>query len=440
MDNYDVIIIGTGAGGGTLARHLAPSGKRILLLERGDWLPRELENWDAEAVFVDNRYVSPTLGTTRTAGRSSPESTTTSAARQSSTAPRCSGCARRTSASCGITTGSRRRGRSPTTSSSRTTPWRSSSTRCTEPAARIRPNLPQAGPTPPRGLARTANPATRRRPDGGRLPPVPRSLRDHARRVEPSLLAAFDEHLRRLRLPRPCEVGCGGTRGAPRARAPERDPAHELEGHEARHERGGNRGHGGRRRPGRLGGAVHRRHRRRSCGAANSAKLLLQSASEKHANGLANGSDQVGRNCMFHDSTAVLALSREENAPPSRRRLPSTTSTSAAMTSSIRSAASRWSASRRRRCSAASSPRNQARTRMDTRANGAPRDRSLAFDRGSAAAREPRHRRRGRQAHAQYTETNSEAKKRLYAKVKATAREARHEPGSPDPPVRLRQE
>jgi choline dehydrogenase-like flavoprotein len=56
---YDVIIIGSGAGGGTLARHLAPSGKRILLLERGDWLPRELENWDGEAVFVQNRYVSP---------------------------------------------------------------------------------------------------------------------------------------------------------------------------------------------------------------------------------------------------------------------------------------------------------------------------------------------------------------------------------------------
>jgi choline dehydrogenase-like flavoprotein len=51
-----------------------------------------------------------------------------------------------------------------------------------------------------------------------------------------------------------------------------------------------------------------------SCGAANSARLLLQSANEKHANGLANGSDQVGRNYMFHDSTAVLALSREENA------------------------------------------------------------------------------------------------------------------------------
>ncbi len=59
MDSYDVIIVGTGAGGGTLARHLAPSGKRILLLERGDWLPREPQNWLAQDVFVDNRYVSP---------------------------------------------------------------------------------------------------------------------------------------------------------------------------------------------------------------------------------------------------------------------------------------------------------------------------------------------------------------------------------------------
>ena len=54
---YDVIIIGSGAGGGTLARHLAPSGKSILILERGGWLPRELENWDAEEVFIKNRYV-----------------------------------------------------------------------------------------------------------------------------------------------------------------------------------------------------------------------------------------------------------------------------------------------------------------------------------------------------------------------------------------------
>lgn len=58
QNSYDVIIIGSGAGGGTLARHLAPSGKRILILERGDWLKREIENWDPAAVFINNRYIS----------------------------------------------------------------------------------------------------------------------------------------------------------------------------------------------------------------------------------------------------------------------------------------------------------------------------------------------------------------------------------------------
>lgn len=57
--NYDVIIIGSGAGGGTLAQHLAHSGKSILVLERGDWLKREPENWSAQSVFVENRYISP---------------------------------------------------------------------------------------------------------------------------------------------------------------------------------------------------------------------------------------------------------------------------------------------------------------------------------------------------------------------------------------------
>ena len=46
-DHYDFIIIGSGAGGGTLALKLAPSGKRILILERGDYLPREKQNWDS---------------------------------------------------------------------------------------------------------------------------------------------------------------------------------------------------------------------------------------------------------------------------------------------------------------------------------------------------------------------------------------------------------
>ena len=53
---YDVAIIGTGAGGGTLAYALAPTGKNILLLERGDYVPREKDNWDTRAVNLEGKY------------------------------------------------------------------------------------------------------------------------------------------------------------------------------------------------------------------------------------------------------------------------------------------------------------------------------------------------------------------------------------------------
>src|SRR5947208_2610584 len=55
-NQFDVIIIGTGAGGGTLAYHLAPSGKRILILERGNYVTREKDNWNPQAVNVDAKY------------------------------------------------------------------------------------------------------------------------------------------------------------------------------------------------------------------------------------------------------------------------------------------------------------------------------------------------------------------------------------------------
>jgi choline dehydrogenase-like flavoprotein len=58
-DHYDAVVIGSGAGGGTLARTLAMSGKRILLLERGNFLPRELCNWQPLQVLNVGRYVSP---------------------------------------------------------------------------------------------------------------------------------------------------------------------------------------------------------------------------------------------------------------------------------------------------------------------------------------------------------------------------------------------
>jgi choline dehydrogenase-like flavoprotein len=60
-EHYDVIIVGSGAGGGMLAHTLAPSGKRILLLERGDFLPRETDNWNPGSVFPSIGAVNPAL-------------------------------------------------------------------------------------------------------------------------------------------------------------------------------------------------------------------------------------------------------------------------------------------------------------------------------------------------------------------------------------------
>src|ERR1700733_8344778 len=53
---YDIAIIGSGMGGGTLAYALGQSGLRVALLERGGFLPRERENWDAGAGFGKGRY------------------------------------------------------------------------------------------------------------------------------------------------------------------------------------------------------------------------------------------------------------------------------------------------------------------------------------------------------------------------------------------------
>lgn len=58
-NHYDLIIIGTGAGGGTLAHRMVQSGKKILILERGSFLPREKDNWNTKVVFNSDRYHNP---------------------------------------------------------------------------------------------------------------------------------------------------------------------------------------------------------------------------------------------------------------------------------------------------------------------------------------------------------------------------------------------
>ena len=56
--HYDVVIIGTGAGGGTLGHRLAANGVKVLWLERGPFLPRERDNWETDAVFVRAKYLA----------------------------------------------------------------------------------------------------------------------------------------------------------------------------------------------------------------------------------------------------------------------------------------------------------------------------------------------------------------------------------------------
>jgi choline dehydrogenase-like flavoprotein len=56
IDQYDVVVIGTGAGGGTIARALAGSSARVLVLERGGMVPQEPENWNPQTVWRDLRY------------------------------------------------------------------------------------------------------------------------------------------------------------------------------------------------------------------------------------------------------------------------------------------------------------------------------------------------------------------------------------------------
>src|SRR5262249_12784585 len=105
---FDVIIIGSGAGGGTLAGQLAPSGKNILILERGDWLKREAQNWDATAVFVENRYVSPDTWYDRHGRAFQPQVHYFVGGATKYLARRFIACAARISASCVITMASHR--------------------------------------------------------------------------------------------------------------------------------------------------------------------------------------------------------------------------------------------------------------------------------------------------------------------------------------------
>jgi choline dehydrogenase-like flavoprotein len=315
VDSYDVIIIGTGAGGGTLARHLAPSGKRILLLERGDWLPREPQNWDAADVFVDNRYVSPDTWYDEKGKPFQPQIHYFVGG-----ATKLYGAAlyRLRKEDFGVLT--HHDGVSPA--------WPIEYEEL-EPYYTQAENLYEVHGA--RGEDPTEPPASA---------PYPFPAVSHEPRIQQLSddLAAAGYHpfhapcgirLNESNMPySPCirSATCDGFPCLMHAKSDAEvlgvRPALEhanvtlLTNSRAVKLETNDHGTSVTEVVVERDGATERFTSDLvvvACGAANTAKLLLFSANEKHPNGLANGSDQVGRNYMFHDSIAVLALSREEN-------------------------------------------------------------------------------------------------------------------------------
>jgi choline dehydrogenase-like flavoprotein len=315
MDHYDVIVIGSGAGGGTLARHLAPSGKRIAVLERGDWLPQEPQNWQAQDVFMDNRYVSED---TWLDGDGKPFQPQVHYFVGGATKLYGAALYRLREQDFGELR--HHDGISPAwpIRYEDMEPYYSEAEQLYEVHG-----VHGEDPTDPAASRQYPHPPVSHEPRIQKLSDDLASLGLHPFHAPCGVM--LDESNR----PYSRCVRCQDCDGFPCLVHAKSDaevlgirPALEhqnvtlLTNTEALFLETDSSG--------RTVTAVIVEHEGSrealsadivvvSCGAANSARLLLASASETHPNGLANGSDQVGRNYMFHNSVAVLALSKEEN-------------------------------------------------------------------------------------------------------------------------------
>ena len=317
MSSHDVIIIGSGAGGGTLARRLAPSGKRILLLERGDWLPREPANWSAGEVFVENRYISPDTWYDADGKAFQPQ-----VHYYVGGATKLYGAALYRMRSEDFGELRHHDGISPAwpIGTSEMEPYYTMAEQLLPRARRTwrgpdRTRCERALPVPG-GLARAAHPAARGRP-AGRAGLHPFHAPCGVMLDEPNM--PYSQCVRCSTCDGfPCLVHAKSDAEVLGVRPALEHPNVTL------HDR----------RPG--AGAPHEQTRgppspRSSSRATGSARATAPTSSscppapptqrsccspprsEHHPNGLANGSDQVGRNYMFHNSQAVLALSKEPN-------------------------------------------------------------------------------------------------------------------------------
>ena len=340
MTHYDVIIIGTGAGGGTLAYRLAPSGKRILLLERGDYVPREKDNWSSRAVNVEAKYhTQEVVARHATAGRSTRTRTTTSAATRNSTARRCSACASRTSASCaprrrlaGVADRLRRsravlhRGRAPLSGARRA---RRRSDRALGERARTGSRPCSHEPR----IQQLHDDLARR---GLRPFHVPLGIMLDEQHPQHEPLHPL-RHLRRLSLPGAREERRAGRLRRPGARAPERHAADRRQRDAARDQRVRPRGHRRRRRAQRRRASVFSaRHRRRRRAARS---IRRRCCCARPTTGIRTASPTArtsSAGTTWATSTRCCSRSRRRRTRPcSRRRWRSTTSTSATRSSRI---------------------------------------------------------------------------------------------------------
>ena len=314
-NSYDVVVIGSGAGGGTLAHRLAPSGKRILLLERGGWLPREPQNWRAEDVFVDNRYVSDDTWYYSDGSSFNPE-----------VHYFVGGATKRYGAALYRL---RKEDFDELRHHGGTSPAWPISYEEMEPYYTQAEQLYQVhgargeDPTEPPASAPYPHPAVSHEPRIQQLSDDLAKAGLHPFHAPCGIL--LDES----NMPFSKCVRCDNCDGFPCLVHAKSDaeviavrPAIEhpnvtlLTEAEAVRLQGND--------PGTAVTGVVVQHDGEtetfeadlvvvSVGAANSARLLLASATDEHPRGLANGSDQVGRNFMFHNSEAVLALSKEPN-------------------------------------------------------------------------------------------------------------------------------
>jgi choline dehydrogenase-like flavoprotein len=315
VSDYDVIVIGSGAGGGTLVNRLAPSGKKILLLERGDFLTREPQNWRAEDVFADGRYQSEDTWYDAKDKEFAPQVHYFVGG-----ATKLYGAALYRLRAEDFGEIQHHDGVSPA--------W-------PIPYEQMEPYYTQAeqlyqvhgargeDPTEPPASAPYPFPAVSHEP---RIQQLSDDLAAAGCRP---FHAPCGVMLNESNMPYSNCVRCNNCDGFPCVVHAKSDaeviavrPALEQSNvtlltnaeavtlntdadgatvTEVAVKRGGERE------------TYSADMIVVSCGAANSAKLLLASANDNHPEGLANGSDQVGRNYMFHNSQAVLALSKEPN-------------------------------------------------------------------------------------------------------------------------------